>query len=78
MTSALRRLRIRVPNVANVVKTFGDLQGMPKLLTSFATRKLSCNKALGRCNPVPLAIVKKTENAMLLTGRFHLNPKTEF
>ena len=47
--SAALQLGIRILAVAKVVKTFGDSRDRPKLLTSFATLKLSCNAALVVC-----------------------------
>ena len=44
--SALSELRIRVSDVAEVAKTFGDMRGRPKLLASSATLRLSSDEAL--------------------------------
>ena len=50
--SAALQLGIRILAVAKVAKTFGDSRDRPKLLTSSATLKLSCNAALvAMCAP---------------------------
>jgi hypothetical protein len=54
--SALSQLKVLVGSVAKVVKTFGASQHRPKLLTSVATLKSSCDKARVLCQHLSLGL----------------------
>ena len=49
VSNAALQLRFRVPNVAEVVKTFEDSQYGSKLLTSSATKKMGWHGTLTTC-----------------------------